>query len=141
MKVSLRAAAMAASLGLGAVSFMAAPAAAARVAKATAATVSGTIKSVDASAKTLTLTTAKGDETFSIGDKTSIHHGSKTATVADRPARQSALHRLERHEDVDVRHGWRRTSQRRAQGGVFVGKTEVGAALGRGRRAGGVSAR
>jgi hypothetical protein len=83
MKVSLRAAAMAASLGLGAVSIMAAPAAAARVAKATAATVSGTIKSVDASAKTLTLTTAKGDETFSIGDKTSIHHGSKTATVAD----------------------------------------------------------
>ena len=80
MKVSLRAAAMAASLGLGAVSIMAAPAAAARVAKATAATVSGTIKSVDASAKTLTLTTAKGDETFSIGDKTSIHQGSKTAT-------------------------------------------------------------
>jgi hypothetical protein len=83
MKVSLRAAAMAASLGLGAVSIMAAPAAAARVAKATAATVSGTIKSVDASAKTLTLTTAKGDETFSVGDKTSIHQGSKTATVAD----------------------------------------------------------
>jgi hypothetical protein len=83
MKDSLRAAAMAASLGLGTISVMAAPAAAARVAKATSATVSGTIKSVDASAKTLTLTTAKGDETFSIGDKASIHHGSKMATVAD----------------------------------------------------------
>jgi hypothetical protein len=83
MKVSLHAAALAVSLGVGAVSVLAAPVAAARVAKATAATVSGTIKSVDASAKTLTLTTAKGDETFSIGDKATIHHGSKTATVAD----------------------------------------------------------
>jgi hypothetical protein len=83
MKVSLHAAALAVSLGLGAVSVIAAPVAAARVAKSSAATVSGTIKSVDASAKTLTLTTAKGDETFTIGDKTSIHHGSKTATVAD----------------------------------------------------------
>jgi hypothetical protein len=85
MKVSLHTAALAVSLSLGAATVMnAAPAAAAGVAKATAATtVSGTIKSVDASAKTLTLTTAKGDETFSLGDKTSIHHGSKAATVAD----------------------------------------------------------
>jgi hypothetical protein len=83
MKVSLHAAALAVSLGLGAASVIAAPAATARAAKATAATVSGTIKSVDASAKTLTLTTAKGDETFSLGDKTTIHHGSKAATVAD----------------------------------------------------------
>jgi hypothetical protein len=83
MKVSLQAAALAVSLGLGAASVIAAPAATARVAKATAATVSGTIKSVDASAKTLTVTTAKGDETFSLGDKTTIHHGSKAATVAD----------------------------------------------------------
>jgi hypothetical protein len=83
MKVSLYAAALAVSLGLGAASVIAAPAATARVAKATAATVSGTIKSVDASAKTLTITTAKGDETFSLGDKTTIHHGSKAATVAD----------------------------------------------------------
>ena len=84
MKVSLHTAALAVSLSLGAATVMnAAPATAAGVAKATAATVSGTIKSVDASAKTLTLTTAKGDETFSLGDKTSIHHGSKAATVAD----------------------------------------------------------
>ena len=82
MKVSLQVAALAVSLGLGAASVIAAPAAA-RVAKATAATVSGTIKSVDASAKTVTITTAKGDETFSLGDKTTIHHGSKAATVAD----------------------------------------------------------
>jgi hypothetical protein len=83
MKGSLYVAALAVSLGLGAASVIAAPAATARVAKATAATVSGTIKSVDASAKTLTITTAKGDETFSLGDKTTIHHGSKAATVAD----------------------------------------------------------
>jgi hypothetical protein len=83
MKVSWHAAALAVSLSLGAVGVMAAPVAAARVAKSTAATVSGTIKSVDASAKTITLTTAKGDETFNLGDQTSIHHGSKTATVAD----------------------------------------------------------
>ena len=83
MKVSWHATALAVSLSLGTVGVMATPVAAARVAKANAATVSGTIKSVDASAKTLTLTTAKGDETFSLGDKTSIHHGSKAASVAD----------------------------------------------------------
>ena len=83
MKVSWHATALAVSLSLGTVGVMAAPVAAARVTKASAATVSGTIKSVDASAKTLTLTTAKGDETFSLGDKTSIHHGSKAASVAD----------------------------------------------------------
>ena len=83
MKVSWHATALAVSLSLGTVGVMAAPVAAARVAKSSAATVSGTIKSVDASAKTLTLTTAKGDETFSLGDKTSIHHGSKAASVAD----------------------------------------------------------
>jgi len=82
MKVSWHATALAVSLSLGTVGVMAAPVAA-RVAKASAATVSGTIKSVDASAKTLTLTTAKGDETFNLGDKTSIHHGSKAASVAD----------------------------------------------------------
>jgi hypothetical protein len=83
MKVSWHATALAVSLSLGTVGVMAAPVAAARVAKSTAATVSGTIKSVDTSAKTITLTTAKGDETFSLGDKTSIHHGSKAATVDD----------------------------------------------------------
>jgi hypothetical protein len=83
MKVSLHATALAVSLSLGAASVMAAPVAPARVAKPNASTVSGTIKSVDTSAKTLTLTTAKGDETFRLGDKTNIHHGSKAATVAD----------------------------------------------------------
>ena len=123
---------------------MAAPAAAARVAKATAATVSGTIKSVDASAKTLTLTTAKGDETFSLGDKTSIHHGSKAATVADlsslsgQPAKVHYTDSNGTKMVTSVMVGG--AHHRRAQGGVFVGKTEVGAAPGRGRRAGGVSA-
>jgi hypothetical protein len=80
MQGIMRTAALAASLGLGAVTVMAAPAA---KVKSSAMTVTGTIEKVDTSAKTLTLKTTKGEETFTLGDKTSIHHGSKAATAAD----------------------------------------------------------
>ena len=82
MQVILRAAALAASLGLGAVTVMAAPAST-HPAKSGAMTVTGTIEKFDTSAKTLTLKTAKGNETFALGEKASIHHGSKAATAAD----------------------------------------------------------
>ena len=82
MKVILGAAALAVSLGLATATVTAA-AGPTHSSKSAAMTVTGTIEKFDSSAKTLTLKTVKGEETFTLGDKTSIHHGSKAATAAD----------------------------------------------------------
>ena len=80
MRFTLRATMLVGALALPVATVVAAAPMARHQTKALSAT--GTIEKVDQADKTITLKTPKGEETFKVADSTMIHHGSKTATLA-----------------------------------------------------------